>query len=293
MLSDVDRLHGILHEPEWGRAEGLCVLFLAGPATTRNGPHRLHFRLATALERQGVRSLRFDFRGRGESEGAEDALTVRSMIEDGLAAQAEARARGLASRFVLVGNCLSCVAALRIMEVSAEAIGGIMLGASDFSESQGAENFLSELAHEARLYAAKLRRPETWRQALGLGLEWRGIAAALGSTSARKFRAADRPRAYGLGPSRFPGKTAAFVWGSLDPSLSRSRFYAEYCASHRWTCRQHVIEGGDRSFSHGASHEPLTRLVVDFVSGYGASPPDEESGDRKPAASGQSMAFTS
>ncbi|MDR3636194.1 MAG: alpha/beta fold hydrolase [Isosphaeraceae bacterium] len=275
IISNGSRLRGILHEPEEADPDAPCVLFMAGPATTRGGPHRVHFVLATALEQHGVRSIRFDYRGRGESDGDDAAVSVRTMIEDGIAAQEHALGLFPESHLVLVANCLGCVAALRVLEESRTAVAGVLLGATHFGETQGTKTRLREFGHGLRIYLGKLRRPDTWRKLLRLDVDWHRVAGALLGHSARKYRPvaqASRPGAYGLRPSRFPGKTAAFVWGADDPSLSERGFYARYCAGHRWHFREVVVEECDRSFSRPGAVEQLSSIIGRIVAERAHSP---------------------
>lgn len=74
----------MLHVPE-GTApeEGFpSVVILHGYTGNRSGDHRLLPLLSRELMARGVASLRFDFRGSGESEGSFAEMTVAREIED-------------------------------------------------------------------------------------------------------------------------------------------------------------------------------------------------------------------
>ena len=69
------------------------VLMLHGFTGQRLEPHRLFVLLSRQLAEAGIASLRFDFRGSGESEGTFDEMTVAREIEDVVAAYQFLKAR--------------------------------------------------------------------------------------------------------------------------------------------------------------------------------------------------------
>jgi len=78
------RVYGMLHVPD-GEAPGggwPCVVMLHGFTGNRIEPHRLFPLLSRFLSARGVASLRFDFRGSGESEGDFSEMTVTREVED-------------------------------------------------------------------------------------------------------------------------------------------------------------------------------------------------------------------
>ena len=62
-----ERLVGVWSEPEGGRRLPATVVTLHGWGGYRIGPHRMIVKLCRALADAGISSLRFDFRGRGDS----------------------------------------------------------------------------------------------------------------------------------------------------------------------------------------------------------------------------------
>ncbi|WP_286270991.1 hydrolase 1, exosortase A system-associated [Thalassotalea hakodatensis] len=60
------QLQGILHQVEHAK-QG--VIMVVGGPQTRVGSHRMFVQIARHLTRQGLRVLRFDYRGAGDSEG--------------------------------------------------------------------------------------------------------------------------------------------------------------------------------------------------------------------------------
>lgn len=87
------RIYGMLHVPDGERPSSgwPCAVILHGFTGNRGGDHRLLPLLSRFLAARGVASLRFDFRGSGESEGDFSEMTVAREVEDVEAAFAYVR----------------------------------------------------------------------------------------------------------------------------------------------------------------------------------------------------------
>lgn len=75
------QLVGMVHAPE-GRSRCPAVLLLHGFTGTRVEPHRMFVKLSRALVEHGIASLRFDYRGSGDSAGNFEDMTIRSEVAD-------------------------------------------------------------------------------------------------------------------------------------------------------------------------------------------------------------------
>jgi pimeloyl-ACP methyl ester carboxylesterase len=76
---------GMLHLPE-GRGRFPTALLLHGFTGTKVEAHRLFVKLARALAQHGIATLRFDYRGSGDSAGEFEDMTIRSEVADALEA---------------------------------------------------------------------------------------------------------------------------------------------------------------------------------------------------------------
>lgn len=80
-----ERLYGIWHQAEGDTSASLvrkAVVFLHGWGGYRTGPHDLLVKLARSVTQMGYHCFRFDFRGKGYSEGDKNRTGNRSMLED-------------------------------------------------------------------------------------------------------------------------------------------------------------------------------------------------------------------
>lgn len=76
---------GMLHLPD-GRGRFPTALLLHGFTGTKVEPHRMFVKLARALAQHGIATLRFDYRGSGDSAGEFEDMTIRSEVADALEA---------------------------------------------------------------------------------------------------------------------------------------------------------------------------------------------------------------
>ena len=75
-------LCAVVTTPDDQASTGVGLVLLHGWTAYRIGPHRIFVKMARRLARRGIASIRFDFRGRGDSTGAADDTTLDTMIDD-------------------------------------------------------------------------------------------------------------------------------------------------------------------------------------------------------------------
>jgi pimeloyl-ACP methyl ester carboxylesterase len=106
------QLAGIVTEPA-GRPRAGALLVTAG-LTPKFGPFRLYAQLARRLAADGLRVLRFDLGGIGDSGQADAALPIRERTEREIAAAVDELARGeTGSGLLLAGLCSGAEDAFR------------------------------------------------------------------------------------------------------------------------------------------------------------------------------------
>ena len=75
-----DAIYGIWHKP--GVRKNVAAVFLHGWAGHRPGPHDMLVKLARNMSTNGYDCFRFDFRGKGYSQGDRQRTNNQSMLED-------------------------------------------------------------------------------------------------------------------------------------------------------------------------------------------------------------------
>ncbi len=113
LTTEVDSVvvRGVITEPADLPANGICAVFFSGGSDRRIGPNRLWVELARRWAAHGVTSVRIDSEGIGDADGDHDYWATRRghydprHVPKTVALLDALQARGLPSRFLLVGFC--------------------------------------------------------------------------------------------------------------------------------------------------------------------------------------------
>ena len=172
-------LYGALHlSPEAAPQRDVGLLFLHGWAGYRIGPHQMFTKMARRAAAAGFASLRFDFRGRGDSEGDPLAASLATMISDAQAAARVLREEAGVGRICLVGDCsggeVAFGAGVKIAEADSMVLWSVPLIAADRAVTDRAKR-----RDIWRRYGAKLFRRESWSKLVGGRLNWGLIRKAI------------------------------------------------------------------------------------------------------------------
>lgn len=245
------------------------VLILVGGPQTRVGSHRQFALLARALAAGGVPTLRFDFRGMGDSEGEAAGFEA---VDDDIAAALDAfqRACPALRRFVLWGLCDAASAALLYWRRRRDKrIVGLALLNPWVRSEAGHDRAL--LRH---YYLDRLCQPAFWRKLFGGGLAWR---SALGEAWLR-FRRVRRSGATTPSgtPSAFRDEMAAALQqfdGAILVVIAGNDLtgleFADWGTTTAWRqrpmVRWHDIAGEDHTFSSAAGRDAVSTLTLDWA----------------------------
>ncbi|MBO4208158.1 alpha/beta hydrolase [Micromonospora echinofusca] len=91
----------------------MALLLHGGPGGQKNGPDNLYFDLAERLASTGVASVRFDFRGCGESSGSYRDMTIDRQVEELRAVRGFVDGRYHPTAWALVGESFGATIGLR------------------------------------------------------------------------------------------------------------------------------------------------------------------------------------
>lgn len=166
-----ERMLGILSTPTGGVRHDVAVLILVGGPQYRVGSHRQFVRLARALASAGFVSLRFDYRGMGDSEGRmrtfEEVEPDLNAALDFLVSQPSVR------RVVVWGLCDAASAALMFCASDPRIAGLVLLNPWVRSEETLATT------HLKHYYGQRLLQREFWAHLFGGKFDWRASVSDL------------------------------------------------------------------------------------------------------------------
>lgn len=242
-------LVGVHHHAPNAKA---TIILLHGWSGTRSGPHQMLTRAARHFAGTGFSCLRFDFAGRGDSDGDTLLATLATMRDDARDVFRLARQQSDAPLWVL-GLCSGCEIALASVEPDLR--GAILWSAPVFAALPDEAGHGEKRAANLKRYAQKLLRPSTYLKILRGQVDTRGVQSAMAGAggAAHKNRESNAPgqlppgfRAQSLKEwADFRGQIFQ-IYGGADPIESAARaFYARHSPP---IARSHTVEGANHSF---------------------------------------------
>jgi exosortase A-associated hydrolase 1 len=259
-----ERLYGVISVPEASAARG--VLIVVGGPQYRAGSHRQFTLLARSLAARGVPAMRFDYRGMGDSEGAQ---------RDFLAVQADLRAaigHFLASvpglrEVVLWGLCDGASAAALYAAHDPRVAGVALVNPWVRTESGAARATIKHY------YRGRLLAPALWKK-IAAG---RFDAGAAARSALQLARSALRPAPVAAGLpeqlrealERFKGRVLVILAGA---DLTAQEFAGVAGGSRQWRAllaaprvSRRDLPGADHTFSRRDWHEQVVDTTTDWV----------------------------
>ncbi len=235
--NEEQQLIGVLHLPD-GASSVPGVVMCHGFTGNRAEAHFLFTKTARALAKAGIATLRFDFRGSGDSEGAFEDMTVNGEISDALRAVE-----------FLAGRPEIDVKRIGILGLS---LGGCVAACATGRSEQIAATVLWAPVHDPKVIAYHRNATERvfpWEFTGGL---------LLGEALVRELPTID-PVAE-LKTARGP---VLIVHGSADQTLpvEGSETYVRAVESVGGRVERHVVDGADHTFATVA-HE---RIAIDHT----------------------------
>lgn len=166
------RLVGILSEPV-AAAAGPAVILVNAGLIHRIGPRRLHVTLARRMAEHGLRVLRMDLSGIGDSDSRKDGLSVIEGVQQDVEEAMDVLGERFGAReFLLFGICSGAKVSFRMACRDARVQGVVLVDPGDFgdraavSPASGDSAFVQHyVRHYWRLVLSKrmsLRRVAGW-----------------------------------------------------------------------------------------------------------------------------------
>lgn len=278
---DGESLIGILAKPESPSPTGV-VLIVGGPQY-RAGSHRQFVLLSRALAAAGFSVLRFDYRGMGDSSGAQRDFEGVS-VDIAAAIDALQQRLPCVKQVALWGLCDAAAAALLYChETQDPRVNGLCLlnpwVRSDASLAR---------THVKHYYLQRLQQREFWLKLLRGGVATQGLqglwdnlrtafggsgnsSAVSGATGAHPSKASPRPfqQRMAMAWHPFPGQILLILSGDdytakeFQEFAGRDLAWKNYSAHAKLT--RHDVPGADHTFSEAESRRKAEQITQDWM----------------------------
>lgn len=253
-------LRGIVEWSEAPTTDG--VLLLHGWGGYRVGPHGILRAAAEELTDQGLACLRFDFRGRGDSDGDVREHDLNSQIEDAkVAAQYMQETHGC-ERIYLIGICSGGEVAVGAMHDGLRVAGAALWSAPVFSAEATAGRKIRKSASYLGGYVRKVFRPATWRKLLAGRVRFDIIKRVLLGGGTHEKKEGERAEIAPDEALAGGADSVLLVYGTADPIAAEAiERYTGLFSRSGSAVRLERIEGANHGFYSG----PWSRRVVELT----------------------------
>ena len=273
------RLFGTLGEPDRADPERGIVI-IHGWSGYRIGPHRILVAASRAFNEAGAATLRFDLRGRGDSEGDPFDIDLDDMIDDALAAVDCLKKETGVKRVALLGMCSGSNAAIGAATLRPEIRDLILWSILTFQTHKKASDSARRSGHFAVEYAKKIFRPETWRKLFRGAVNFKMISKVLFGGEPKAQRGErnikDSWRDIVAEFEKWSGR-CLFIHGDKDPEAPGARevFQELSAASDGIEAEFDLIEGANHNFHSAHWKSRVIRRSVDWFGGADAGDIDD------------------
>jgi exosortase A-associated hydrolase 1 len=256
-----DTCVGVLARP--ARAAAVGVVIVVGGPQYRVGSHRQFVELARALAAAGFPTLRFDYRGMGDSGG--DARTFEAIDDDIAGAIGVLQREAGVDRIVLWGLCDGASAALMYTAGDPRVAGIVAVNPWVRSDTTLAA---TRLRH---YYVERMLAPDFWRKLVRGRVHWRASARGL-SSSLRAAAASQRALPYQQRMQEGWRALRAPLLVILSERDLTARAFGSWAQSdgerRKLLARATVvaIAAADHTFSDSAPRDAMTRTTIDWTS---------------------------
>ncbi|MEN5086514.1 alpha/beta fold hydrolase [Sphingobacterium faecium] len=272
-------LYGIEHAPlvENMRNETM-IIFLHGWSGYRTGPHDIFVKMARRYAAIGFGCVRFDFGGRGFSDGDQLQVDFPSMLADMHAVIDDINKRTEVKRIILIGMCSGAKLGLYYIKHMTKGKVSLMVEISSppLNEVEGnvkmeTQKFTAHL----KSYCNKALDVNTYRRLLNKEINVKHILRILldpfkNMTQVDDFKAAQAKRWKQKGTRFFKGEVLS-IHGGKDPEtiLSVGQIY-QMLEDQQIPVLKHIIEDGNHGFYSVAWEQEIISVVEDWMLNFEA-----------------------
>ena len=246
-------LAAMLHLP--ADAKSTFIVMLHGWSGYRTGPHQMQTRAARHFARLGFPVLRFDFSGRGDSDGFSELATLASMKDDVNVVLEWIKSTFTDHDVLLAGLCSGCEVAFAA--AASSQVKGLMLwSAPVFAAGASQDRTKRKRMHHLGEYARKLLRPSTYKKLLRGAVDVRGVSKVLlhqggESKNVESDLPGQLPRGWRQSILERNKKLATpilLIFGSADPTADEALAWYHKQFSDKCDIDERWIEGANHSY---------------------------------------------
>ena len=263
------RLIGVLGCPDGARARRGVVL-IHGWGGYRIGPNRILVQAARAFNEAGATTLRFDLRGRGDSEGDAAETDLDMMIDDTCRAVEFLKGETNLEDVTLLGICSGANVAVGAATLVPDIRDLILWSIVTFQPERSRSADVARTGHFALGYARKLLRPTTWRKFFSGRVNFRMVWRVLFGRHSEGKGDGER----NLKDSRRDIMSAFadykggvfFVHGSKDPEGMPARdIFQAFCEGNGLDAEFKLIDGSNHNFHTAAWKREVIDSSVEWL----------------------------
>lgn len=268
-----DWLYGVLSMPATVPTKG--VLIVVGGPQYRAGSHRQFTLLARSLAANGIAAMRFDYRGMGDSEGAQRGFDT---VADDVRAAIDAFTKAVPGmqELLLWGLC-DAASAIAMYAASDARVGGVAMLNPWVRTSDGLAR--ATLKH---YYRGRLLERDFWRKLLGGRFDLMGSLKSMAKLARSAFRPGQPAHAGSSTPLPLPQRMLAgmqaFQGRVLVITSGADLTAREFCdvgaATPDWKrllaaprVTRHQIDKADHTFSRREWRDQVAEWTCAWVSG--------------------------
>ena len=263
------RLVGTLNLPEGDNGTRIGVVFLHGWSGYRSGPHRMFVHAARHLAEEGISSLRFDLRGRGDSDGDKHCTNLDDMIGDTLAAKKFLAEDADVGKPVLLGICSGGNVGIGSASLDKEIAGLVLWSTPLFAPFKKASDKSKKRRMMLMEYFKKALRPSTWIRLVKGQVNVGMVSKAISGEEEKKDESGRNPkdslRDIMSDLKDYHGPIL-FIYGTNDDEVvGAPDYYRQFCEENGIDVDVHFIEGANHNFYSIDWERQVLEITTDWL----------------------------
>lgn len=274
-----ESIYGIWHQPFVSRdctSKNIAVVMLHGWAGYRTGPHDMLVKIARNLTGKGYHCFRFDFRGKGYSQGERRQTNHKTMLEDLEAVLQYVHHVMNQPQIILAGICSGAKLAIYYARSGSRPVMHVIEMSSPVLRQNEVETTLAanQTKNNLKEYAKKAFRIETWRKLSNGEIHFQAIWRIITLPIKRLLAKKDKIQRFSPHVvsniqekpfSKFTGQML-LIHGEKDPETEPAlRQIREMLDRYQIPADTHIIKGANHSFYSIKWKNEIIQLIENWL----------------------------